>query len=167
MSRIDPTTILSNWSQFVDGMQQSSDLFYKQVEQRIGKHDLKGVKLERVNIAEGGLLSAKREYLQVRRDEYVFHVCAAPFGSGFFVSWWFGAVERGLLATLRNIPVIGILIRAAFKPWTYYRADTAAMFNAITSGAVGTALDAVIDAQSLKALSEEQKKPILRTLSFG
>ena len=41
------------------------------------------------------------------------------------------------------------------------------MFNAITSGAVGTALDAVIDAQSLKALSEEQKKPILRTLSFG
>jgi len=167
MSRIDPSTILSNWNMFIDGMQQSSDLFYKHVEQEIGKHDLKGVRLERVNIAEGGIFSSKREYLQVRRDEYVFHVCAAPFGTGFFVSWWFGAIEQGLFAWLKTLPVIGILIRVAFKPWTYYRADTAAMFNAITGGAVETSLDVVIDAQGLKALSQEQKKPVLRELAFG
>lgn len=167
MSRVDPTTILSNWNMFVDGMQQSSDRFYQEVESLIGKHDLKGVKLERVEIAEGGLFSSKRAYLQVRRDEYVFHVCAAPFGNGFFVSWWFGAIEQGLLAWLKTLPIIGILMRVAFKPWTYYRADTAAMFNAITSGAVGTALDAAIDGQGLKALSVEQKKPLLRALSFG
>ena len=167
MSRIDPTEILSNWSMFVDGMQQSSDLFYKQVEGLIGKHDLKGVKLERVDIAEGGIFSSKREYLQVRRDEYVFHVCAAPFGNGFFISWWFGSFEKGLLASLKRLPIIGRLIGLVLKPWTFYRADTAAMFNAITSDAVGATLDSVIDAQGLKALSLEQKKPVLRTLSFG
>lgn len=167
MSRIDPTTVISNWSFFVDGMTQSSDLFYREIENRIGKHAIKGVALERVNIAEGGIFSSKREYLQVCRDEYVFHVCAAPFGSGFFVSWWFGAFEKGLLAYLKNLPVIGFLVRVAFKPWTYYRADTAAMFNAITGGAVGEALDAVIDAQGLKALTQEQKKPQLRELAFS
>ena len=110
MSRIDPTTIIANWSTFIDGMQQSSDLLYKDIEARIAKHSLKGVQVERVNVAEGGIFSSKREYLQVRRDEYVFHVCAAPFGNGFFVSWWFGSFEKGLLASLRNLPIIGRLI---------------------------------------------------------
>lgn len=167
MSRIDPTTIVSNWNTFVDGMQQSSNDFYAAVEAVIGKHALKDVQLERVNIAEGGLFSGKREYLQVRRQEFVFHVCVAPFGNGCFISWWFGAIEQGLLAWLKKLPVIGFYARMLLKPWTYYRIDTANMFNAITSGAVGTVLDEVINRQGLQVLSQEQKKPILREFSFG
>lgn len=167
MSRINPTTVLSNWSQFIDGMKQSSDSFYRSIEERIGKHALKGVELERVAIAEGGIFSSKREYLQVRRDEYVFHVCAAPFGSGFFVSWWFGSYEKGFMALLKQVPLIGPFLSLALKPWTFYRADTAAMFNAITSDAVEQSLGTVIEAQGLKALTQEQKKPLMRQLSFG
>lgn len=167
MSRIDPTTILSNWSMFVPDMQQSSATFYNVVESSISRHALKGVAIERVNIAEGGIFSARREYLQVHRDEYVFHVCAAPFGSGFFVSWWFGTVEKGIFALLKRLPIIGILIHVALKPWTFYRADTAQMFNAITSGAVEGALDQAVGAQGLRAITREEKKPLLRQLAFG
>ena len=91
MSRADPTTNISNWNTHVAGMQQSSAEFYREVERLIGVHHLKDVKQERVDIKEGGIFSSKREYLQVRRDEFVFHVCAAPYGNGFFISWWFGS----------------------------------------------------------------------------
>ena len=44
-----------------EDMQQSSNEFYQQVEQHIEKHNLANTKLERVNIAEGGMFSSKRE----------------------------------------------------------------------------------------------------------
>ena len=159
MSRADPTTNISNWNTHVAGMQQSSAEFYREVERLIGVHHLKDVKQERVDIKEGGIFSSKREYLQVRRDEYVFHVCAAPYGNGFFISWWFGSVEKGWIAFLLKLPLFGTFIRRFVKPWTYYRVDTANMFNAITSGAVYEALDALIKANGLRTLSAEELRP--------
>jgi uncharacterized YccA/Bax inhibitor family protein len=41
-----------------------------------------------VDWKEGGLLSARREYLRVKRGKLSFDVCAAPFGTGFFFSSW-------------------------------------------------------------------------------
>jgi hypothetical protein len=164
MSRVDPTTIISRWNTMVQHMQQSSNDFYQEVERLIASHNLKDVKLERVNIAEGGLFSSKREYLQVRRQDFVFHVCAAPYGNGFFVSWWFGTVEKGFVAWLKNLPYVGMLFTAVVTPLTYYRIDTANMFNAITSGAVEDTLDSVMAKQQIKALTYEQKKPMMREL---
>jgi hypothetical protein len=164
MSRVDPTTIISHWNTMVHNMQQSSNEFYAGVERIIADHNLKDVKLERVNIAEGGLFSSKREYLQVRRQDFVFHVCAAPYGNGFFVSWWFGTVEKGLLAWMKNLPYIGRLFTAIVSPLTYYRVDTANMFNSITSGAVEDTLDTVMAKNNITALTYEQKKPIMREL---
>jgi hypothetical protein len=34
------------------------------------------------------VFSAKREYLRVERGPFVFDICGAPFGTGFFVSSW-------------------------------------------------------------------------------
>ena len=164
MSRVDPTTIISRWNTMVHNMQQSSNDFYQEVERLIAAHNLKDVKLERVNIAEGGLFSSKREYLQVRRQDFVFHVCAASYGNGFFVSWWFGTVEKGLVAWLKNLPYIGGLFTVVVAPLTYYRIDTANMFNSITSGAVEMTLETIMTEQGIRALSYEEKKPIMREL---
>lgn len=164
MARVDPTTIVSHWNTMIPRMQQSSDQFYDEVQRLIGEHNLKDVRLERVNIAEGGIFSSKREYLQVRRADFVFHVCAAPYGNGFFVSWWFGTVEKGFLAWLKGLPVIGTIVQLVITPWTYYRVDTANMFRAITSGAVETTLDHVMSAKGLRILSNEEKKPVMREL---
>ena len=34
------------------------------------------------------LASANRQYLRMHRGKHAFDICAAPFGNGFFVSWW-------------------------------------------------------------------------------
>jgi hypothetical protein len=139
-------------------MQHSSDEFYSRVESGLAAHQLKDAKLERVNLAEGGILSAKRQYLQVKRGDYVFHICAAPFGDGFFVSWWLGLVEGGFFHLLASIPFIGILFRWLInKHLTYYKVDTALMFQSITHDTVLDALDSVMNGKGMQALSGEQE----------
>lgn len=165
MSRANPTTVVSHWNHLVSGMQQSSNEFYTAVDRILKSEKVDDTKTERVNIAEGGLLSAKREYFQVRRKGHVFHICAAPFGSGFFVSWWLGEVRSGLFAELTAIPYIGPIfgfLASVAKPLTYYKVDTALMFQSVTHGAVLQALDEVIDAKGMRALTETEKKPIMR-----
>lgn len=169
MGMVAASTILSHWNHLVPGMQQSSNDFYAAVDRALSAQGVDDTKTERVNIAEGGLLSAKREYLQVRRKGHVFHICAAPFGSGFFVSWWLGEVRSGLWAELCGIPYVGRVfefLASAAKPLTYYKVDTALMFQSVTHGAVLEALDQVIDAKGMRALTEMEKKPIMRDF-FG
>lgn len=162
MAHVRPTTILSHWNQMIPGLKQSTQEFYGAVETYLAPHDLKNVKLERVNLSEGGMLSAKREYLQIRRGEHVFHVCAAPFGNGFFISSWLGQVQSGLWAWLSTIPLIGFIADRFLKPLTYYKIDTALMFQSIAHGAVMEALDGITKAKGLRALSEAERKPVMR-----
>lgn len=165
MGAVTATSILSHWNHMVPGMEQSSAEFYSAIERALSAHGLDDTKLERVNLAEGGLLSAKREYLQVRRKEHVFHICAAPFGNGFFVSWWLGEIRSGLFAELASVPYVGFIFRllaAAAKPLTYYRVDTALMFQSVTHGAVLEALDGSIAAKGSRALTELERKPVMR-----
>lgn len=162
MSRVNPTTIISNWHHGVDGLQQSSDAFYKEVERQLKEHNVDGLKIERVNWSEGGIFSAKREYLQVRRGEHVFHVCAAPFGNGFFISWWLGHVQTGFLAWLATLPLIGIFVRNFLTRLTYYKIDTALMFQSVTHSVVSGILDTMLNAKGMKALSDVERAPIMR-----
>jgi hypothetical protein len=162
MSRVVPTTIISHWNHRTDGLQQSSDIFYGEVERTIKEQKIDAIKIERVNWSEGGMFSAKREYLQVRRGDHVFHVCAAPFGNGFFISWWLGHVEGGLLAALSGLPVIGFLVRNLLTPMTYYKLDTALMFQSITHSSVAGTLDAMLNAKGMRALSDVERAPVMR-----
>ena len=63
---------------------------------------------------EGGLLSAKRLYLRVIRKEHVFDICGAPFGNGFFFSWWLGESRQtsvGLLIALSiGLPILLMIV---------------------------------------------------------
>lgn len=157
--------ILSHWDHIVPGLQQSSKEFYDTVDEFLKEHHLQDAKIERVSIAEGGMLSAKREYLQVHRKDHVFHICAAPFGNGFFVSWWLGEVRSGFWAFLTRIPYIGwmfAILANMLRPLTYYRVDTALMFQSVTHGAVLGALEKVIDAKGMRSLTDLERKPIMR-----
>ena len=161
MGAVATTSTLSHWDHMFQGMQQSSDEFYTRVEQYIAWHDLKDTKLEWVKFAEGGIFSSKREYLQIRRGDHVFHVCAAPFGNGFFVSWWLSGVRRGFFSRL---PIIGTLLRIFFKPLTYYKFDTALMFQSITHGSVLATLDEIMNAKGLESLAFMERRPEMRDL---
>lgn len=166
MGAIVPTGIVSHWSNMVQGLTCSSKEFYDSIEQGLGVHKLTDIKIERVNFSEGGIFSSKREYLQIRRSDLVFHVCAAPFGNGFFVSSWLGEIQKGFWAFVARIPILGFFVRSVLKPLTYYKADTESMFRSLTHAAVLQALDAVVSNQGLRALSETERKPEMRDF-FG
>ena len=160
-----PTTVLSHWNNMVEGLQQSSDDFYTQAAKNLEIHQIKDVKLERVNLSEGGILSAKREYLQIRHRDFVYHLCAAPYGNGFFVSSWLGEFESGFWAWLASVRYIGAIVRffrSFIKPVTYYRIDTAEMFLAVVHGATTKALDTVLEGKGMRALTESERKPVMR-----
>lgn len=165
MSAKAAATILSHWHHRVEDMPKTSHDFYTDVERALATLALDGTKVERVNIYEGSILSAKRQYLQVRRKEHVFHICAAPFGRGFFVSWWLGEVRSGLIAFLAGLPYLGRFIAWLWdtaKPITYYRVDTALMFQTATHAAVMEAVEAAIDAAGSRALTADERRPVMR-----
>ena len=157
MARVTPTEVISNWSHLIEFFNYSSKDFYTQVEEAVKKREIPEIKFQRVDFKEGGMLSAKREYLRVRRHALVFDICAAPFGKGFFVSWWLGE-PMGCFEKLALFPVFGFLA----KPATYYALDNAAMFRTSIHGAVTDVIDEITKGvQGVKQLTEADKQPIM------
>ena len=100
-----PDNVLAHWSALVEGLQASTKEFYADVEAAVGKRMISDAKIERVEYREGGAFSGFREYLRIRRQREVFDVCGAPFGNGFFFSWWL-AEARPALPTFASILII-------------------------------------------------------------
>ncbi len=207
--------VVSHWSKLIEGFQASPLAFYAAVEEALARRQVPETKNSRVDYREAGLLSANREYLQVTRDKLAFDICGAPFGTGFFVSWWLanarprlhplakagillallfvvgqillnaGIVTGLLLVTflvlgglalasvlaqdgsldddlLLDVPVIGPLYRRLFKRTTYYSIDTTEMYQQAVHNAVLEVIDTMTAAQGLRALSEAERKPVMR-----
>src|ERR1700730_7860353 len=80
---------ISHWHQLLENFQASSLEFYSSLETAIKARSVPELHSARIEHKEGGLASANREYLRMHRGKHAFDICAAPFGTGFFVSWWF------------------------------------------------------------------------------
>lgn len=157
-----PTTIISHWNTMIDELQASSQDFYRALEEGLSQRQIPDTNLSRVNLRQGGIFAGKREYLQVRRGPHIFHVCAAPFGSGFFVSWWLGEIDRGFFAWLSRIPLVGLWFRLLIRPITYYRIDTALMFQSATHTAVLEVVDSLTTNEGIRGLTELERRPVSR-----
>ena len=207
--------VISHWHLLMENFETSGMEFYAAVEEALKERSIPDIELSRVEWHEGGLATAGREYLRVQRSRLAFDVCAAPFGKGFFFSWWlaripqkYGLLFLGLillgsvivysilvqalgfvLATIAMpilIGVLGILIRDGkiqaeeaileiplvgwvyerlFSPSTYYRLDTAMMFQESVRNAVMQVVGELRNEKGLRALSEAEAKPHLRELA--
>lgn len=155
---------LSHWHKLFEGFQESPRRIYTQLEEAVKQRELPNVKTSHITYHEKGVLSAKREYLRVRRREHIFDVCAAPFGTGFFVSWWLGQTPGLMVRILLRIPLLGPLLVRAFTPETYYSLDTALMFQDSVHAAVLDVIEQATEGKGLKALSESEKKPMMSDL---
>jgi hypothetical protein len=153
--------ILSHWYHSIEGLQESPQTFYKSLVEAILQRKVPDIEISRILYKEGGVFSAKREYLRVQRREHIFDICAAPFGNGFFVSWWLGERISFFWSLMLMIPFLGIPMMNYFRPQTYYRYDTALMFQQSISSAVHEVIDGITKAKGLRTLSELEKKPIL------
>ena len=156
-----PAVIFSHWYTLIENLQGSSIAFYQSVENTIGNRRVPHSYLSRVNWPEGGVFSARRAYLRVKRKDLILDICAAPFGTGFFVSWWLGP-KPGLLGFFYAIPVFGLFLQYVTRPFTYYKIDTALMFQEAINNSVQEVIEDMTKAQGLRSLSENERKPILR-----
>lgn len=205
---------LGNWNKLFGDFEASPTEFYAAVEKAIQRRQVPDTKLSRVEWRESGFTSAKREYLRVIRGQYVFDICAAPFGTGFFFSWWFaqsrpGALgptlavalvsvfvmivaymmmgitglfigllvlfglfwaagayiaqgESELAAQMLAVPILGRVWESAFLPATYYRIDTQTMFRSTVHAAVLEVVDSLGQAKGVNALTEDERKPLMK-----
>jgi hypothetical protein len=154
--------IISHWSYMLEDIQHSPQDFYAAVQAAVESRNLPNVGMSRVVWKEGGLLSASREYLRVHGRDIFFDVCGAPFGNGFFVSWWMGEPPAGCLATLVRTPIIGEWVQYLAKPITFYRLDTRLMFQSSTHAAVLEVVDQITEIRGVRSLSDAERKPIMR-----
>lgn len=162
------TEVISHWSTLIENFQASPQDFYAQVSEAVKARQIPNAVIGKVKFNESHLLSAKREYLRVYcGHDFYFAVCGAPFGTGFFVSWWLLEPPEGCLLTmLSKFPLLAGVARAFAKPWTYYRIDTAAMFQKATHSAVLEVLDRMTNARGVRGLLEAERKPVMREF-FG
>ncbi len=210
------TEILSHWCKLIENLQTSSLDFYAAIEQAIKRREVPDTTSSRVEYQEGGIFSAKREYLRVERKNLAFDICGAPFGTGFFVSSWLGkeAPKGGififmgflvsclilialfqylfgffmglilwivaipclvlLLGHLINdgkiegeeivlaTPVLGGLYNMIYHPMSYYKQDTIQMYQAAIHAAVTEVVDEITKAKGLHALTDMERKPVMK-----
>ena len=227
------STVISQWSQLFENFQSSPQEFYKSFEAAVGSRSVPQIESSRVAHKEGGLASANREYLRLQRGKYAFDICAAPFGNGFFLSWWlsepplkfaflyllgfiFGlfilvdiayligfavgvgisglaagvffsgcavfigvplllwflgnSVRHGVIggeSTLLAIPLVGRIYERIFAPPTYYSIDTAIMFQKAIHNAVLEVIDCMTANKGVRALTEAERKPIMKRFAAG
>lgn len=94
------------WHVVLLDFEASTEEFYSAIEQDLAARELQGLELSRVEYAEGGLLSAQRAYLRMKRERLLFDVCSAPFGT----SWLFSCRFSEFPITIRVWEVVALLL---------------------------------------------------------
>lgn len=107
--RATPTSVEAHWSKLLEGLSFRPGEFYARVEAALAQRRVPDLIVSHVTWKEGGPLSARREYLRLERQHLIFDVCGAPFGTGFFVSEWFGTRTFRFGGLFVAVAVLGLL----------------------------------------------------------
>lgn len=154
---VEPT---HHWQHHFDTLHFSSQEFYKTLEKAITQKEMPQLKVSRVALNESGIGSAQREYLRIERKHLLFDVCAAPFGHGFFISWWQAERKHFIRLIIAAIPFVGRYLERAFFPTTYYLIDTEEMFTASIHTLVLNLVDDITKDKGIRGLTELERKPV-------
>lgn len=152
------TQTLSHWHKHIEGLKLSTQEFYSGVEFAVQSRDLPDAKFSRVEYKEGGLFSGRREYLRIKRGELYFDVCAAPFANGMFFSSRLFAEG----SFLEGLGAFGSFMKVLFKPDTFYKTDTALMYQSLVHHALLEVVDSFTSGANLPPLPESERKPVMR-----
>ena len=102
--------VITHWYALVPGFTTSTKEFYDAIESELKARQAPGLEISRVDFAEGGVLSQKREYLRMTRERLMFDICAAPFGTGYFFSCRFAEIP----ATVKLWELFVVLLASLF-----------------------------------------------------
>ena len=119
--------VVGHWHTLIEGFATSSLDFYELVKVGIAKREIPNLTVSEVEWKEGGLGSGKRVYLRVSREGLNFDICAAPFGTGYFFSWWLAVIPRIFLDL---VVLVGIAFAAFICLDFASRQDCSGIFTA-------------------------------------
>lgn len=102
--------VMGHWHTSFEGFATSSLDFYELVKAGIVRREIPDLKISEVEWKESGLGSGKRVYLRVSREGLNFDVCAAPFGTGYFFSWWLAVIPRIILDLVVLACIAGLAV---------------------------------------------------------
>ena len=105
--------VLESWHSFCADFNMQPTSFYESVEKELTARKIPALDMSRVEWLEGGALSAKRLYLRLTREKWVFDICAAPFGTGFFFSYRFTELPLQIIPLL-VLALVVLVIGAVF-----------------------------------------------------
>lgn len=140
----------SSWLQYIDGQPFTTQEFYVELEREIREQKIPGILITRIGYPQGGMFSQSRIYLRVQCGDYVFDVCAAPFGKGSFVSWRMGEIPDRLRILLMSIPWIGRFFRNRTK--TFFELDNEALFKERFSASVRKVYESLTAEQGARSI---------------
>lgn len=141
----------NSWQNFYDGFAFSSTEFYLKIKAGLEERKIPNVSIANESFLESHIFSDKREYLRITRSEYVFYVCAAPFGTGTFVSEWLCIKREG---SLNKIPIISKLAGKDRTDKSFYQMDTESMTRMAIHSTVLDVLDSLTTASGVRGLNE-------------
>jgi hypothetical protein len=142
----------ANWHQYVDNQPFSTQEFYAALQEHIKVQNIPDISFSLVRYPQGGLFSQARVYLRVQCKEYIFDVCAAPFGNGSFVSWWMGELTGGFRSILTHIPFVGRLFVKREK--TFFELDNETLFKERFSASVKAVFEHLTAVHGKRSLAE-------------
>jgi len=154
----------SNWNTLIDNFNFSTEEFYQRFKKELLSQGVSGINTSDVSLHEGNIFSSKRRYIRIKWKEYQYDICAAPFGNGFFISWWLLYKNSIGQILISKIPFIGIWLNRKLFPVTYHKIDTACMFMTYAQSSVLKVIDDITNDKGTRELTELEKKPILNDI---
>lgn len=154
----------SNWNTLIDNFEYSTEEFYIRFKKELLSHGVSGISASDVSLKEGSIFSPRRRYIRIKWKEYQYDICAAPFGKGFFISWWLLYKNSIGKFIISKIPFVGKWLASIWFPITYYKIDTASMFMSYAQASVLKVIDDITKDKGVRALSEADKKPLLNDI---
>ena len=153
----------SNWNTLLDGFNFSTHEFYTLLREELKNQSINNLNINDVSLKEGSFFSRRRRYLRIKWKEYQYDMCAAPFGKGFFISWWLLYKNSMGTIIISKIPFVGKWLVKKWYPITYYKVDTASMFMTYCHNAVLNVIDTITKESGIR-ISEQQKRPVLQDI---
>jgi len=154
----------SHWDVLIDDFSFSSQEFYKLLKEEIYTKKISSLRFTNVSLKEGNMFSSRRRYLRIYWKDLHFDVCAAPFGKGFFLSWWLVYRYTFWEWVIILIPFFGFWLHSILYKSTYYKHDTGTMFMKYVHQCVLEIFDELTISHGVRLLPEDERKPIMNDI---
>ncbi len=152
--------IHSRWHKTFE-FQFSAKEFYIEVKAAIENTGIDSTVMDYVHYSSTtSLFSSNRVYLQVKRGDQMFLICAAPFGKGFFVSWWMGEPLNFMKDLIPRIPRIGPALAMWMYRKTFFMMDTDNMFKDCIRECINEVVGKIANDKGVRGISELGNEPI-------